>query len=78
MDRLAGGNPDDASYRTNVYINELLRSAADHSVLDTRRAIVTLRWRLTPRSALSRDRNVLMANPIGLKIIEEKVLDDPA
>lgn len=78
MDRLAGGNPDDASYRTNVYINEFLRSAADHSVLETRRTIVTLRWRLTPRRALSRDRNVLMANPIGLKIIEEKVLDDPA
>ena len=78
MDRLDGGNPDDASYRTNVYINELLRSATDHSVLDSRRAIVTLRWRLTPRSAISRDRNVLMANPIGLKILEEKVLDDPA
>ena len=78
MDRLAGGNPDDASYRTNVYINEVLRSSADHSVLESRKAIVTLRWRLTPGSALPRDRNVLMANPIGLKIIEEKVLDDPA
>ncbi len=78
MDRLAGGNPDDTSYRTNVYINELLLSGADQRVLSARRAIVTLRWRLTPRSALSRDRNVLMANPIGLKIIEEKVLDDPA
>ena len=78
MDRLADGHPDETSYRTNVYINELLRASADHSVLNTRRAIVTLRWRLTPRSALSRDRNVLMANPIGLKIIEEKVLDDPA
>ena len=78
MDRLADGHPDDSSYRSNVYINELLRSSADHGVLDTRRAIVTLRWRLMPRSALSRDRNVLMANPIGLKIIEEKVLDDPA
>ncbi len=78
MDRLADGHPDDASYRTNVYINEARRGRADHSVLSTRRAIVTLRWRLTPRSALSRDRNVLMANPIGLKIIEEKVLDDPA
>ena len=78
MDRLDGGNPEDTSYRTNVYINEFLRSATDHSVLETRRTIVTLRWRLTPRAALSRDRNVLMANPIGLKIIEEKVLDDPA
>lgn len=78
MDRLADGNPDDTSYRTNVYINELLRSGTDHSVLETRRAIVTLRWRLTPRSALSRERKVLMANPIGLKIIEENVLDDPA
>lgn len=78
MDRLTGGSPDDSSYRTNVYINELLRSASDRGVLDTRRAIVTLRWRLMPRSALPRDRNVLMANPIGLKIIEEKVLDDPA
>ncbi len=78
MDRLADGDPDETSYRTNVYINELLRASADHSVLSTRRAIVTLRWRLTPRAALSRDRNVLMANPIGLKIIEEKALDDPA
>ena len=78
MDRLADGNPDDASYRTNVYINELLRTGTDYSVLETRRAIVTLRWRLLPRSALSRERKVLMANPIGLKIIEEKVLDDPA
>ena len=78
MDRIAGGNPDDTSYRTNVYINELLRSGADHNVLESRKAIVTLRWRLTPGSALPRDRNMLMANPIGLKIIEEKVLDDPA
>ena len=78
MDRLAGGNPDDTTYRTNVYINELLRSAADNTVLASSRAIVTLRWRLLPKSALSRERNVLMANPIGLKIIEEKVLDDPA
>ena len=78
MDRLAGGNPDDTTYRTNVYIRELLRSAADNSVLASSRAIVTLRWRLLPKSALSRERNVLMANPIGLKIIEEKVLDDPA
>lgn len=78
IDRLADGNPDDTTYRTNVYINEQLRSTSDNTVLNTGRAIVTLRWRLTPKSALSRDRNVLMANPIGLKIIEEKVLDDPA
>ena len=78
MDRLAGGNPDDTTYRTNVYINEVLRSAPDNTVLNTRRAIITLRWRLTPKKTLSRERNVLMANPIGLQIIEEKVLDDPA
>lgn len=78
IDRLAGGNPDDTTYRTNVYINELLRSASDNTVLNTRRAIITLRWGLSPKSALSRERNVLMANPVGLKIIEEKILDDPA
>ena len=78
IDRLAGGNPDDTTYRTNVYINEMLRSTTDNTVLNTRRAIITLRWRLTSKSTLSRERNVLMANPIGLKIIEEKVLDDPA
>ena len=78
IDRLSDGNPDDTSYRTNVYINELLRSSSDNTVLNTGRAIITLRWRLLPKSALSRERNVLMANPIGLKIIEEKILDDPA
>ena len=78
IDRLADGNPDDTTYRTNVYINELLRSSTDNTLLNTRRAIITLRWRLTSKSTLSRERNVLMANPIGLKIIEEKVLDDPA
>lgn len=78
IDSLADGNPDDTTYRTNVYINELLRSSSDNTVLNTRRAIITLRWRLSPKSALSRERNVLMANPIGLKIIEEKILDDPA
>ena len=78
IDRLVGGNPDDTSYRTNVYINEILRSSSDNTDLNSRRAIITLRWRLSPKSALSRERNVLMANPIGLKIIEEKILDDPA
>ncbi len=78
IDRLSDGNPDDTTYRTNVYINELLRSSSDNTVLNTGRAIITLRWRLSPKSALSRERNVLMANPIGLKIIEEKILDDPA
>lgn len=78
IDRLSGGNPDDTTYRTNVYINELLRSSSDSTVLNTGRAIITLRWRLSAKSALSRERNVLMANPIGLKIIEEKILDDPA
>ena len=78
IDRLADGKPDDTTYRTNIYINELLRSPTDNTVLNSRRAIVTLRWRLSSKSTLSRERNVLMANPIGLKIIEEKVLDDPA
>ena len=67
IDRLSDGNPDDTTYRTNVYINELLRSSSDNTVLNTGRAIITLRWRLLPKSALSRERNVLMANPIGLK-----------
>ncbi|MCY4361262.1 MAG: VirB8/TrbF family protein [Gammaproteobacteria bacterium] len=78
IDRLSGGNPDDTTYRTNVYINELLRSSSDNTVLNSGRAIITLRWRLSPKSTLSRERNLLMANPIGLKIIEEKILDDPA
>ncbi len=78
IDRLAGGNPDDTAYRTNVYVNEVVRSAADNTVVSRKRAIITLRWRLTPKAAISRERKVLMANPIGLKIIEEKVLDDPA
>ena len=78
IDRLSDGNPDDTTYRTNVYINELLRSSSDNTVLNSGRAIITLRWRLSPKSTLSRERNLLMANPIGLKIIEEKILDDPA
>lgn len=78
VDRLAGGNPNDTTYRTNVYVNELFRSAADDAVTARKRAIITLRWRLAPKREIPRDRNALMANPIGLKIIEEKVLDDPA
>ncbi len=78
VDRLAGGNPDDTTYRTNVYINEAIRSFADNAVSSRKRAIITLRWRLTPKSEMPRSRKALMANPIGLKIIEERVLDDPA
>lgn len=78
VDRLAGGHPDDAAHRTNVYVNEVLRSAEDNTVLGSRRVIIALRWRLTPRRALPRDRKALMANPIGLKVVEERVLDDAA
>lgn len=78
MDRLTDGHPDDTSYRTNVYVHEVTRAAGDNSVLNSRKAIITLRWRLTPKSALPTEKKTLMANPIGLKIIEEKTLDDPA
>ena len=78
MDRLTDGHPDDTSYRTNVYVHEITRAAGDNGVISSRKAIVTLRWRLTPKSSLPTDKKTLMANPIGLKIIEEQVLDDPA
>jgi type IV secretory pathway component VirB8 len=68
------GNVQGTLYRSNVFVQEVVRDATGRTK-ETRNRIVPLQWRLKTRKEIEADREILKTNPVGLEIRRYDLLD---
>lgn len=69
------GPVEGALYRTNVFVEEVHKNP-DGSAGSRKKKIVPLQWRIRSKKEISSNKEALVANPIGLEIIDYDLLND--
>ena len=69
------GSHEGTLYRSNVFVEKLTRSP-DGMLIETRKMIVPIQWRIKSTEEIQADKKLLEHNPIGLEIIDYDLLKD--
>jgi len=73
------GTEEGTAIRSNIYFKKTTKTASGMTIGEPEHLIARLQWRLLPKSELAKKSEAwLRANPIGLQVISQDIIEDPA
>jgi len=72
------GRVEGTLYRSNIFVEETMRSNDGALLGNPKKKIVALQWRIKSKEEIQADKKGLRTNPIGLEVIKADILNDLA
>lgn len=75
-DKTKFGSHDGTLYRTNIFVQKIIKNADGTQAHAPQKKIVSIQWRIKSVKEIQGDKKLLKQNPIGLEIVRYDLLND--